>query len=277
MEPRTIVITGASDGIGAAAARHLAARGDRVVVVGRSPDKTAAVARGIGADHVGADFTRLDDVHALATHLLAAYPTIDVLANNAGGIMGGGREETVDGHEKTFQVNHLAPFLLTTLLLDRLVASQARVINTSSIAARRFSKLRLDDLDARSSYSAFTAYGNAKLANVLHSKELVRRYGHLGLTSASFHPGDVATNFSSESDTIVRLAYRTPLKHLLLISPDKGADTLEWLATSTPGRDWTPREYYVKRRPARTHPDAASADLARDLWDRSADMLSLAV
>jgi hypothetical protein len=87
----------------------------------------------------------------------------------------------------------------------------------------------------------------------------------------------VATNFSSESDTIVRLAYRTPLKHLLLISPDKGADTLEWLATSTPGRDWTPREYYVKRRPARTHPDAASADLARDLWDRSADMLSLAV
>ena len=144
MSERTIVITGASDGIGAAAARALAASGDRVVIVGRSPQKTEAIAAELGADHFIADFTRLADVRALAAELLRRYPRIDVLANNAGGIMGA-RELTADGHEKTLQVNHLAPFLLTTLLMDRLIESRASVINTSS-AANRFGRLNLDDL-----------------------------------------------------------------------------------------------------------------------------------
>lgn len=115
--PKTVVITGASDGIGAAAARSIAEQGDRVIVVGRSPEKTSAVAHEIGAEYFTADFARLDDVRALAASLLATAPQIDVLANNAGGIFGD-RTPTIDGHEKTFQVNHLAPFLLTHLLGD---------------------------------------------------------------------------------------------------------------------------------------------------------------
>jgi NAD(P)-dependent dehydrogenase (short-subunit alcohol dehydrogenase family) len=275
VEPKTIVITGASDGIGAAAARQLAGQGHRVVVVGRSPEKTSAVARQLGADYYLADFARLGEVRELAAKLLANYPVIDVLANNAGG-MKSPREETADGHEKTFQVNHLAPFLLTTLLLDRLIASRARVLNTASAAARQFSRLRIDDLDSRDSYAPLTAYGNAKLATILFTKELTRRYGPLGLTSAAFHPGGVATNVAAESGSVmIRVLYRFPFKHLFLISPDRGADTLNWLATARPGTDWIPGEYYAKRKPARTHPDAAKASLAAELWERSAGMAGL--
>lgn len=124
---KTIVITGASDGIGAAAAGRLHRDGHRIVLVGRSPQKTEAVARELRADHFIADFTRLADVRTLAAELDASYPNIDVLANNAGGIFGD-RSKTIDGFEKTFQVNHLAPFLLTTLLRDKLIASSASVM-----------------------------------------------------------------------------------------------------------------------------------------------------
>ena len=147
MPERTIVITGASDGIGASAARTFARQGERVVVVGRSAEKTEAVANEIGADFFVSDFADLAQVRTLAAQLKEKYPRIDVLANNAGGIMGP-RELTVDGHEKTFQVNHLAPFLLTTELIDVLTASQATVINTSSVANSLFGKLDIDDLDA---------------------------------------------------------------------------------------------------------------------------------
>src|SRR5512133_564318 len=179
MNERTIVITGASDGIGAAAARALGIAGDRVVIVGRSPQKTEAIAAELGVDHFVADFSRLDEVRTLASDLLKRYPRIDVLANNAGGIMGD-RELTVDGHEKTMQVNHLAPFLLTTLLMDRLLASRAAVINTSS-AANRFGRINLDDLDNERKYSANKAYGDAKLANILFTRELHRRYSASGI------------------------------------------------------------------------------------------------
>src|SRR3954447_11972948 len=133
MEGKTIVITGASAGVGAAAARQLADLGADVVVVGRSPDKTAAVARSIGTEPLVADFARLSDVRRLAEQLLERCPKIDVLANNAGGIFPR-RTVTEDGHELTFQVNHLAPFLLTALLRDRLVETGgSRVITTSSV------------------------------------------------------------------------------------------------------------------------------------------------
>src|SRR3954454_24998183 len=129
---KTIVITGASDGIGAAAVRQLHAAGDRVVVVGRSPKKTAAVAEALALDHYVADFTRLAEVHDLAARLLEAYPRIDVLANNAGGVFGD-PTKTENGFEKTFQINHLAPFLLTKLLMPRLLESQAAVIQTTTL------------------------------------------------------------------------------------------------------------------------------------------------
>jgi len=271
MSERTIVITGASDGIGAAAARALSSAGDRVVIVGRSPQKTEAIAAELGVDHFIADFSRLDEVRTLAAELLKRYPRIDVLANNAGGIMGD-RELTVDGHEMTMQVNHLAPFLLTTLLMDRLLVSRATVINTSS-AANRFGRINLDDLDNARKYSANKAYGDAKLANILFTRELHRRYNARGLVTAAFHPGIVATSFSANSTSIMRFVYQTALKRML-ITPEKGADTLIWLAGTAAGVDWQSGEFYEKRRVQSANRQAADAGLATALWERSADMVA---
>ncbi|TFD30460.1 SDR family NAD(P)-dependent oxidoreductase [Cryobacterium sp. TMT1-62] len=272
MTARTIVITGASDGIGAAAARALSQSGDRVVIVGRSPAKTAAVAEALGAEFLVADFACLDEVRALAAELQKHYPRIDVLANNAGGIMGD-RVTTVDGYEKTFQVNHLAPFLLTTLLMDRLVASRARVINTSSAANQLFGKIDLDDLQGETKYSANKAYGDGKLANILFTRELHRRYSDEGLTTAAFHPGVVATSFSTGSTTLMRLIYQTPLKRLLL-GAEQGADTLVWLATATPGTDWASGEYYEKRRIQKANKQAYDSQLAAALWEQSSALVA---
>ena len=269
--PRTVVITGASDGIGAAAARRLHADGHRVVVVGRSPEKTRAVAAELGVEHHVADFARLDDVRALAARL-AGLERIDVLVNNAGGLFGD-HSLTVDGFERTLQVNHLAPFLLTHLLLDRLVADGAAVVNTSSIAARS-GRIDLDDLGGKEDHTPMRAYGASKLANVLHARELHNRYHGRGLAAASFHPGGVATNFASDSTSGMRFVYHTPLRRLLT-SSEKGAETLVWLAEGAPGRDWRSGEYYEKKRFARTNPLGHDDSLARSLWERSAELLGI--
>ena len=275
MTGRTIVITGASDGLGAAAAKRLSRSGENVVVVGRSPQKTKAVATELGADFMLADFAELAQVRALAEELLARYPRIDVLANNAGGFMGE-REVTVDGHEKTFQVNHLAPFLLTTVLLDRLIESQASVLNTSSMGNRLFGHVNIDDLNAERGYRARKAYGDAKLENILFTKELDRRYHAAGISTAAFHPGSVAFNFVSESGSrMIRMVYHTPLKHLSLNSPEKGSDLLVWLACATPGEDWTSGEYYSGHSIAKANKQAYDPELARELWDRSAAMIAM--
>ncbi len=270
MSQRTIIITGASDGIGAAAARKLSMDGENVVIVGRSPEKTASVAAELGVNFFVADFARLDEVRGLAAELRERYPRIDVLANNAGGIMGT-RQLTVDGHEKTFQVNHLAPFLLTTLLIDRLSESSATVVNTSSAANSVFGRFDLDDLDAERSYSPNRAYGNAKLANILFTRELHHRFHDQGISTAAFHPGVVATGFAAGSTSIMRLIYRTPLKRFLL-PPEQGADTLTWLATATPGSDWISGEYYEKRVMQKANPQAYDPALAAGLWARSEAM-----
>ena len=272
LTPRTIIITGASDGIGAAAARALSAAGDTVVVVGRSPEKTAAVAAQIGADHFVADFSRLDDVRALAAALLERYPRIDVLANNAGGIMGE-REITVDGHEKTLQVNHLAPFLLTSLLMERLVASEASVINTASIANRLFGDIDVDDLQNAKRYSANKAYGDSKLANILFSRELHRRYGDRGLRAAAFHPGVVATGFAASTSSLLRFVYGAVLSRFLL-SAEKGADTLVWLAGR--GTEFTGGGYYARRTISKANKQADDTALAARLWDESAALVGVA-
>ncbi|MEV0627554.1 SDR family NAD(P)-dependent oxidoreductase [Nonomuraea wenchangensis] len=271
MAAKTVIVTGASDGIGRAAARILHERGARVVLVGRSPGKTEALAGELGADFHVADFARLAEVRALAETLLERHPVIDVLANNAGGIMGS-RRLTADGHETTFQVNHLAPFLLTTLLLPRLVESGATVINTSS-ALNLSARLDLDDLDAERRYSGTRAYSGSKLANILFTRELQRRHGPAGISAASFHPGVVATNFADGTDSVARLTYRSPLKRLML-TPEQGADTLVWLATTPPGEGWEPGGHYAKRRPAPTHRLAGDPEAARLLWERSEAMLA---
>ncbi len=270
LDGQTIVITGASSGIGAAAARALQARGARLVVVGRSPEATRRVAGELGADYHLADFARLADVRALAATLLDRYPRIDVLANNAGGLMGD-RVVTEDGHELTFQVNHLAPFLLTALLLDRLIASRARVINTASVG-NTFGHVDLDDLDNERGYNAFRDYGTAKLMNILHAKELQHRYGAAGLNAASFHPGIVATGFARAGKGPIALIYNSFTK-VFLITPQRGADTLVWLASGEPGRDWQGGGYYAKRKPGRTNSQADDLSLAHQFYDASARLV----
>ena len=268
------IITGASDGIGAEAARQLRAKGATVVIVGRSPEKTQALANELGVKHYSADFTKLTDVRRLAEDLRSDYSKIAVLANNAGAIFGK-REITVDGHEKTMQVNHLAPFLLTNLLLDVLIASKAAVINTTSVAHKLFSKFDINDLEVEKNYTARVAYANTKLENILFTRELHRRYHDRGISTACFHPGNVASNFASASDDWMRLIYRTPLRRLMLISPAKGADTLVWLATTTPGKDWKSGEYYYRREITNDIiPEDINPDYARRLWEQSEQFVS---
>ena len=267
MNDRVVVITGASDGIGAAAARILKARGDRVIIVGRSEEKTQRVASELDAPFYLADFSNLDDVRKLAQRLQSDLPRIDVLANNAGGVMGG-RLLTIDGFELTIQVNHLAPFLLTNLLLDTLVASKASVIATSSLINRRAGPLDPNDLTLAHDYSAQGAYCKAKLMNILFAQELNRRYHAQGLSAASYQPGVVRTNFSSEFGGNVAVLYTSFLKYVLR-SPNKGAETLVWLATNTPDHDWQPGEYYKDKKICRANPQAHDAALAARLWDAS--------
>lgn len=272
---KIIVITGASDGIGKAAARELKAKGAKVVIVGRSPEKTKAVARELDVAYYIADFSKLSDVRELGEKLHTAYPRIDVLVNNAGGIFGE-RELTVDGFEKTMQVNHLSHFLLTKLLLDTLIASNATVINTSSIANELFAKLAIDDINMKKKYSANSAYGNAKLENILFTKELHEKYGAQGISAVAFHPGNVATSFASDSNSLLRFMYQSPLKRLAgLISPEDGAKTLVWLASTVPGKDWQPGQYYFKKKIAKTNKLADDKSISRSLWQQSEAMIGL--
>ncbi len=264
-----IVITGASGGIGAAAARQLAAMGHDVVVVGRSPAKTRSVANAIGAPHLLADFHEMAQVRALADAIRAEHADLDVLVNNAGGIFGD-RTLTADGNERTLQINHLAPFLLTNLLLPELRANGARVLNTSSVAHRALARFDIDDLDAERGYSPRTAYGNSKLMNVLFTRELHRREHEHGISTVAYHPGNVASNFAADSTSLLRLVYTTFLRRLFLVDVERGADNTVWLANGTPGRDWRSGEYYVKRSPGRTSRLADDPQLARRLWELSA-------
>ena len=267
---KTIVITGSSDGIGAAAARQLHHDGHQVVVVGRSPGKTLAVASEIGADHFLADFTRLDQVRTLAAELDAAYPRIDVLANNAGGVFGD-RTKTADGFEMTFQVNYLAAFLLTRLLIGKLTASRAAVIQTSSIGARLAGRLDIDDLDHDRNFGPVRACNAAKLEDILFTRELHRRYHAQGISAAAFYPGNVASSFGTESGSrLMRFITTSPVtRRALLTTPERGAGQLVWLAEGQPGADWESGTYYHKRKPGRISRQALDASLARNLWERS--------
>jgi NAD(P)-dependent dehydrogenase (short-subunit alcohol dehydrogenase family) len=269
---KVIVITGASDGIGAAGARRLREAGHTVVIVGRTPQKTRSVATELGSDFFLADFTRFTEVRDLAAELDARYPRIDVLVNNAGGVFGD-RNRTVDGFEKTLQINHLSPFLLTHLLTDKLLASQASVIQTSSSGARLFGEIDVDDLNNDIAYKPHKAYGDAKLANILFTKELHRRFHDRGLSAAAFHPGAIATSFASDTTSFMRFVYANPVGRLGLQSVDKGARQLVWLANGTPSVDWQSGTYYEKNKPAkRYHSQVDDPSIARLLWERTAEL-----
>ena len=274
---KTIVITGASDGIGAAAARQLADSGHRLLLVGRSAEKTRAVADDTGAEALTADFARLDDVRALAGRIddLLGDDGLDVLANNAGGIFGD-RTPTVDGHEKTIQVNHLAPFLLTNLLLPRLLRSRGAVINTSSVGHRLFGDLDVDDLDNERRFSANKAYGDAKLANVLFAKSLHTRFHADGLSAVAFHPGTVRTNFAADSSSLMRLIYRSFLGRLILTGVEEGGSILRWFIEGTPDETWFSGAYYDERTLSnRVNPQVDDPALAEALWQKSAELVGI--
>lgn len=271
---KTVVITGASDGIGAVAASKIAERGANVVLVGRSADKLARVAAGIKGDPMtlSVDFTSLDEVRKLARDLLDRLPQIHVLANNAGGVWPK-RVLTPDGYEQTFQINHLAPFLLTALLRDRLVApAPARVITTAS-TAHRGGRLDLDDLQYESRrYSSMQVYGTTKLANILFTRELARRLDGTDVTAVCLHPGTVATGFARDS-WFAPIITRYPVKAFFK-SPEQGADTLVWLATA-PTEDIESGGYYVSRKIGRPTKQAQDDGVAGELWNKTAEILGL--
>lgn len=270
MARRTILITGASDGIGAAAARRLHNGGENVVVVGRSESKTAAVAAELDADYFVADFSDLSQVRALADKIRSQYPRIDVLANNAGGLFTK-THTTADGYETTFQVNYLAPFLLTTQLTEVLVESRAVVINTTSSSHRLLPRVRIADLESTAGRRPSVAYALSKLAIVLFTMELHRRYHASGLSVATFHPGFVNSNFGDASGSrfLTFMKYRVPISARFTLTADQGADQLVWFASSRPGVDWTSGAYYAKHKIAKANRAAYDPELARELWDRT--------
>jgi NAD(P)-dependent dehydrogenase (short-subunit alcohol dehydrogenase family) len=276
--PRTIVITGASSGIGAVAAAELAAKGDRVVVVGRNPERTKAVAEKIGADFLLADFARFDDVRALGEALLERHDSIDVLLNNAGGLISK-RTITPDGHSATLQSNYLSPYLLTRMLLPRLEAAaeadgRARVISTSSVA-NRFGKLDLDDLDSATTpwRGGWRAYGRAKLAVVMFVRELARRESRSGVEAYSVHPGAVVTGFGGDSPVI---RFGTAITGGRWgATPEVGAAPLLALAADAPVPAAS-GAYFDRLRPnGRVAAQARDASLQHELWNRTAAIVGL--
>jgi NAD(P)-dependent dehydrogenase (short-subunit alcohol dehydrogenase family) len=266
---KTIVITGASSGLGAVAARQLARDGWDVAVVGRDPVRTREVAESAAASAFVCDYDRLDDVRALARDLLAKYPRIDVLANNAGGLVGH-RGDSADGFERTFQHNHLAPFLLTNLLLERLETSKARVINTASVA-NTSGHVNLADLNSRRGpyLNGWRAYATSKLETILFTRELARR---TSLTAYAFHPGFVATAFASDT-ALGRAMMR--VSRSSQITPEAGAAPLIQLATSE-SLDVPNGTYFDGLTPhGRTTRQGHDAALATALWDEDASLVGL--
>lgn len=271
--PKTIVITGASSGLGRAAAVQLAREGATIAVVGRNPERTRSVAAEVGGRPFIADFDRLDDVRHLARALLTAYPRIDVLANNAGGLVSS-RGRSADGHERTFQHNHLAPFLLTNLLLDRLTESGGRVISTAS-AANLFARLDFDDLDwtGRNYAGGWPAYGTSKLQTILFIRELARRTVSSAVTAYAFHPGFVATGFGANS-AMVKFAQFVS-RGSLGISPEQGGAPLVHLATASKIASPSGTYFDGLTPNGRELKAAASPSKARLLWELSAELVGL--
>ncbi|GES23292.1 hypothetical protein Aple_061910 [Acrocarpospora pleiomorpha] len=268
------MITGASSGIGAAAALRLAERGATVVAVGRSATRTRDIAARLGTEPQIADFASFSEVRALADRLLDRYPRIDVLANNAGGLVPE-RRVTADGHELTFQANHLAPFLLTTLLLPRLRESGARVVTTASVG-NRFGKLDLDDLEwTRRRYGGgWIAYSTSKLMNILFTRELARREAGSRVTAVCFNPRRVAEERGVEQEIrfasgsgLVGVVNRIPLLRRVTIGAADGAGPLIALVSASEVADGAYHDGL--RAGAKVNPQADDAQLAARLWELS--------
>ena len=274
MAGRTVLVTGASDGIGAVAARELAAKGATVHVTGRSAEKLRPIAEEVGTEPLVADFSRLEDVRRLAAEAGERIAKLDVLMNNAGGTFAPSKK-TADGHEPNFQVNHLAPFLLTHLLRPRLAAAASSlVVNTSSIA-NLMGKVVLDDLDYEHRRAIeFPAYGTGKLMNILFTRGIAQRWGDDGILSVAVHPGPAGTSFGRDS-WFVGLLYRTPLKRFGTISVEDGAAPLIALAERGPDPEINGSYFSRFKADGRENKQAGDQTLIDGLWERSEELTGL--
>jgi NAD(P)-dependent dehydrogenase (short-subunit alcohol dehydrogenase family) len=268
-----VLLTGATRGIGQAAAIELAGQGVEVVLVGRERERVQAVAQAARAaggvapvhEHV-ADLTLMGDVRTLAEEARERYEHIDVLANNAGALFAS-RKLTSEGLEQSFALNHLAPFLLTNLLRDRLRGG--RVVTTAS-DAHTSGRLDLEDLQSEKSYSAMRVYGTTKLCNILFTRELAKRAPELHANC--FHPGVVRTGFGKNDNGIWKLL--TTIGGPFFRSPERGARSLVWLAVSEDAAPLT-GEYVQDEKVLAPSAQAQDATLAQGLWERSAELVGL--
>lgn len=280
MKGKVVLLTGGTEGIGKAAAVGIAGKGATLVLVGRNPEKTERVVAEVKAasgnpdvHSIIADLSTLAGIRGAAAAFRARHERLDVLANNAGGLFME-HHLTVDGFEQTFALNHLSYFLLTHELRDLLVKTPgARVISTSS-GAHRAARLKLDQVVKRPDGSAgFPVYGDSKAMNILFTRELARRLQGTGVTANCFHPGWVNTGFGLNNEGFVGriIGLSAPL---LARTPEKGAESLVWLATS-PDAAKLNGEYVFNCRPARTTALAKDDTLAAALWRLSEQVCGL--
>jgi retinol dehydrogenase 14 len=277
MAGKVVLVTGGTGGIGKATAIGLASIGARVGITGRDLGRAEQVAAAIrsasgnpAVDAFGADMSSQTEVRRLAVAVLDTYPRLDVLINNVGGFWAH-RHLTADGLEQTFAVNHLAAFLLTNLLLDRLKASApARVVTVSS-GAQSMGRIDFDDLEGACNYSGQRAYSQSKLASVMFTFELARRLEGTGVTATAVHPGVVRTNFGAEDQawffTVVSGLVRPFLK-----TPAQGAQTSIFLASS-PDVDGATGQFFADRRPKTANRLANDAQMSARLWQVSANLV----
>jgi len=267
-----VVVTGATAGIGLVTALNLASAGMRVVALGRNPARIDAADASIRAavtepdlHWICADFASLAEVRRASDEIGGVCDRIDILINNAGNQLVD-RNMTVDGFEMTYQVNHLAPFLMTARLLPSLMRSERpQVITLSSVGHSMIEDMVWDDLQLENDFSAFKAYAQSKLANVLFTRELARRTAATGLVASAVHPGLVASDFPNKSDAYVRDYYRDALARGEALTTEQGADTVVWLAQDA--GNGTPSGGYFHAR-ERIAPSAAASDptSAERLW-----------
>ena len=281
MTGKTVLITGGTGGIGRAAAIGLASKGARVGITGRDLGRAQRAAAEISSesgagivDIFVADMSSQAEVRRLASEVLTAYPRIDVLLNNVGGFWSH-RHLTADGLEHTFALNHLAPFLLTSLLAERLIASApARVVTVSS-GAQSMGRIDFDDLMGERKYSGQTAYNQSKLANVMFTYELARRFEGTGVTATVLHPGMTNTAFSAE-DPSRAFAPLVAVMRPFMRSPEKGAETPVYLASS-PEAEGLTGKYFANRASKRSNKASYDSEATARLWQVSADLVGATV
>jgi NAD(P)-dependent dehydrogenase (short-subunit alcohol dehydrogenase family) len=274
---RIAIVTGASSGIGLHTVLGLVRAGMRVVMVGRDRVRTEAARRFVrehsgsdGIDILLADFSRLGEVRRLAGEILSAHDRIDLLVNNAG-LMSRRYRFSFDGFELTFAVNHLAPFLLTYLLLDRLKASApARIINVAS-EAHRGHRLNFSDVARPQDWGTLKAYGRSKLCNILFTRELATRLDGSGVVATCLHPGVVATAIGQRGG-LTELVWR--MMKPFMKSPENGAETSLFLATVSDAQPFH-GGYVIGKTLARADPAALDGSVARRLWDESSRLTGL--